>query len=227
MSKVVVTASVILIAGILGAAAFIYSGIFNVAATDPHWPVTYWTMEMVRTRSIKAHAAGIRVPDDLANHARVVAGTSHCADHCTMCHAAPGVDASDMADGMYPNPPKLTDAASRWSPGELFWILKYGIKMSGMPAWGDHSDDDLWNSVAFLEQLPKLSEQDYGKLVMESMAAGGHMMHGGMHTHGDIPGMAHGASDRNPVPETTTPQKDASPEHQSGGQGQPSDSPEP
>jgi mono/diheme cytochrome c family protein len=143
-------------------------------------------METARMRSIKVHAAGIQAPDDLANHARVVAGTSHFAEHCASCHTAPGVEAGDMADGMYPKPPVLTDAPSRWSPAELFWILKNGIKMSGMPAWGDHGDDDLWNTVAFLEQLPGLSEQDYGKLVMESMSAGGHMMHGDMH------GMGHG-----------------------------------
>lgn len=92
-----------------------------------------------------------------------------------------------MAEGMYPRPPKLTDAAVHWSPVELFWILKNGIRMSGMPAWGDHGDKDLWDIVAFLEQLPTLSEQNYGKLVRESMAAGGHMMHGAgrlMNMHG-------------------------------------------
>lgn len=84
-----------------------------------------------------------------------------------------------MAEGMYPSPPVLTDVAHRYSPAELFWILKHGIKMSGMPSWGDHSDEDLWNTVAFMEKLPTMSEEDYGKLVMASMAAGGHHMHGG------------------------------------------------
>jgi len=46
--------------------------------------------------------------------------------------------------------------------------------MTGMPAWSDHSDDELWATVAFLEKLPGMSEQDYAKLVMASIAHGGH-----------------------------------------------------
>ena len=71
--------------------------------------------------------------------------------------------------------PRLpTTAASLYSPAELFSILKHGIKMTGMPAWSDHSDDELWATVAFLEKLPGMSEQDYAKLVMASIAHGGH-----------------------------------------------------
>jgi hypothetical protein len=46
--------------------------------------------------------------------------------------------------------------------------------MTGMPAWSDHSDGELWATVAFVEKLPGMSEQDYAKLVMASMAHGGH-----------------------------------------------------
>ena len=86
--------------------------------------------------------------------------------------------ADDVANGMYPKPPALTEAAWQWTPGELFWILRNGIKMSGMPAWKDHSEEELWNVVAFLQKLPEMSEQDYGKLIMTTMQAGGHHMHG-------------------------------------------------
>jgi hypothetical protein len=63
------------------------------------------------------------------------------------------------------------------TPAELFWILKHGIKMTGMPSWGDHSDGELWATVAFIEKLPGMTEQDYARLVMENVAHGGH--HGG------------------------------------------------
>jgi mono/diheme cytochrome c family protein len=67
----------------------------------------------------------------------------------------------------------LTDSAKQYSPGELFWIIQNGIKMSGMPSWPGLSDDDLWNIVAFLQKLPAMSEQDYGDLVKEAIASGG------------------------------------------------------
>ena len=68
----------------------------------------------------------------------------------------------------------LAKTAPLYSPAELFWIVKHGIKMTGMPAWGDHSDDELWATVAFVEKLPGMSEQDYARRVMASMAHGGH-----------------------------------------------------
>ena len=64
--------------------------------------------------------------------------------------------------------------ASSYSDGELFWILKHGIKMAGMPAWADHSDDELWATVAFLRKLPGMTEPDYARLVMQSMQGGDH-----------------------------------------------------
>ncbi len=79
---------------------------------------------------------------------------------------------------MYPKPPVLTHVASRRTPAELFWILKHGIKMSGMPAWGDHGDPALWNIVAFLEHLPDTDARQYAELTREAAAAGGHHMHG-------------------------------------------------
>jgi mono/diheme cytochrome c family protein len=74
---------------------------------------------------------------------------------------------------MYPQPPVLTGSAKDWLQAELFWILRNGIKMSGMPSWPGLSDDDLWNIVAFLQKLPGMSEQDYGNLVKEAVAARG------------------------------------------------------
>ena len=171
---------------------FIYSGVYNVAAADPHWPVTYRAMEALRNQSIRAHAAGITTPTDLTSEARLVMGTEHFAAHCAVCHGAPGVPRGDIAEGLYPHPPDLAQAAQRYTPGELFWILKNGIKMSGMPAWQDHSDDELWSTVGFIERLPGMSESDYGKLVVQSMAQGGHHHH-----HGDedsaTPAMDHSA----------------------------------
>src|SRR5258708_864726 len=104
----------ILIAGllvILGAFAAIYAGAYNVAATEPHSPITRWLMETARMRSIKAHAVGITVPPGLDDPAKIPIGVEHFAAHCAVCHGAPGVPKGDIARGLYPQPPDLAGTA--------------------------------------------------------------------------------------------------------------------
>jgi mono/diheme cytochrome c family protein len=170
LATLVITFTVVLISG----AGAVYSGIYDIGATAPHWRITQWILETVRVRSIKVHAAGITAPPGLDDPARIPMGTEHFAAHCAVCHGAPGVPKGDIAQGLYPQPPDLAVTEGAYSDGELFWILKHGIKMTGMPAWGDHSDGELWATVAFLRKLPGMTEQDYAKLVMQSMHSGGH-----------------------------------------------------
>jgi mono/diheme cytochrome c family protein len=158
---------------VLGAGAIIYAGFYDVAATSPHWRMTSWLFEVARIRSIKAQAAGIAAPPGLDDQAKVIIGVQHYAAHCAVCHGAPGVPKGDIARGLCPPPPDLAKTAPLYSPAELFWIVKHGIKMTGMPAWSDHSDGELWATVAFVEKLPGMSEQEYAGLVMASMAHGG------------------------------------------------------
>jgi mono/diheme cytochrome c family protein len=159
---------------VIGGLVLVYSGLYSVSATDPHWPVTHWLMETARIRSIEAHAAGIVPPPGYNAPDQIAIGVDHFAAHCAVCHGAPGVPRGAIAKGLYPLPPDLAVAAKQYTPGELFWILKHGIKMTGMPSWADHSDDELWATVAFIEQLPGLSEQDYAKELMAALAHGGH-----------------------------------------------------
>jgi len=159
---------------VLGAGAVIYAGFYDVAATSPHWRMTRWLFEVARIRSIKAQAAGIAAPPGLDDQAKVIIGVEHYAAHCAVCHGAPGVPKGDIAQGLYPPPPDLAKTAPLYSPAELFWIVKHGIKMTGMPSWSDHSEEEIWATVGFLEKLPGMSEEDYARLVMASMAHGGH-----------------------------------------------------
>jgi mono/diheme cytochrome c family protein len=147
---------------------------YDISATSRHWPITSWIIDAIRVRSIKVHASGIAAPPGLDDPANVLIGVGHFAAHCAVCHGAPGVPKGDIARGLFPLPPDLAEAAPLYSPAELFWILKHGIKMTGMPAWSDHSDEELWATVAFLEKLPGMSESDYANLVMASIAQGGH-----------------------------------------------------
>jgi mono/diheme cytochrome c family protein len=113
------------------------------------------------------------MPPALDDPAKVIIGVEHYAAHCAICHGAPGVPKGDIGRGLYPPPPDLGQAAEVYNPAELFWIVKHGIKMTGMPAWSDHSDEEIWATVGFLRKLPGMSEEDYAKLVMTSMVHGG------------------------------------------------------
>jgi len=171
---IAISAGIVVAAG----AVYLYGGFFDVAATDRHWPATAWLLQTARMRSIRMHAGDIRVPPDIDDPAKLAIGTEHFATHCVVCHGAPGVPKDDLALGMYPRPPYLPQVAGRYSDGELFWIIKHGIKMSGMPAWADHSDDEIWATVAFLRKLGAgMSEADYARLVQANV------MHGMQHHH--------------------------------------------
>jgi mono/diheme cytochrome c family protein len=55
--------------------------------------------------------------------------------------------------------------------GQMFWIIKNGIKMSGMASYGKvHNDDEIWNIVAFVQRLPKMTPEEYGRFVQTSAA---------------------------------------------------------
>ncbi len=179
MRTVIASLIIVLLIAVLGGGAVVYVGVYDVAAPAPHSPMTSWVLETARVRSIQAHAAGITVPPALDDPAKIMIGAEHYAAHCAVCHGAPVVPKGDIGRGLYPQPPDLSKAAKVYNPGELFWIVKHGIKMTGMPAWSDHSDEELWATVGFLETLPGMSEQDYAKLVMANMAHGGHHHPGG------------------------------------------------
>ena len=142
----------------------VYSGVFNVAATYPDIPPVAWTLDHTMTYSVRHHAAGIPVPKlDDPHMIQIGAAQYH---GCTACHGAPGVDQlPTLAKGLNPPPPLLADSVKDWKPNELFWITKYGVRMTGMPAWTvTKSDTDIWSIVAFLEQLPGMTPDTYKKL---------------------------------------------------------------
>src|SRR5213082_1999739 len=155
MRSVIATVAAVVVLVVLAGAVLVlvYSGAYYVGADQPHWSITSWLLNKARDRSIRTHGSGIAVPAGLDDPARIVAGVSHYAEHCAVCHGAPGVERGDLAEGLYPRPPNLADAARTYTPGELFWTIKHGIRMTGMPSWGDHSDDELWATVAFLRKL--------------------------------------------------------------------------
>ncbi len=176
-------------AGLIGSLLFIYAGAFNVAADAPHLKPFLWLMETVRQRSIAVRAHGVVVPP-LDSPALITAGGEDYNEMCAGCHLQPGVEKSELASAMYPRPPNL-GKVKRDNPAETFWIVKHGVKMSGMPAWGaTHDDGRMWAMVAFLQQLPRLTPAQYQILTVRSEGdMGGHAHGGDALERMDMPGM--------------------------------------
>jgi mono/diheme cytochrome c family protein len=152
----------VLVAALVAAAGFAWSGYFDVSALTPHFAVTNWALHGIMRRSVKTHAASIKPPENLAG--LVMEGADDFGEMCATCHGAPGKEASEIGLGLNPKPPALSQAVRHWSDPELFWIVKNGVRMTGMPAFGPtHDDDRIWAIVAFARQLPEMTPEDYAK----------------------------------------------------------------
>jgi mono/diheme cytochrome c family protein len=142
-------------------AALFMGGAYDVSATDQHLAPTYWLLDTAMRRAVALRAKRIDLPP-LDDRARVVRGARHFRDHCVQCHGAPGVAPEPFALGLTPTPANLAHAAKTTAPAELVWVIRHGLKMTGMPAWKHRLDDDaIWALVAFIRVLPTLSPQEY------------------------------------------------------------------
>jgi mono/diheme cytochrome c family protein len=167
----------------------VYMGVFDVAADRPHTQPVAWLMQTVRDHSIEASAQGVIVPSDLGTPSRVKRGAAEYGEMCAMCHLGPGVERSEISQGLYPRAPELAGGTKR-SVAEQFWIVKHGLKMTAMPAWGaTHDDAILWDVVAFLQKLPGLTPDQYRELTRD--AAEEHEKMGGHDSHDSMPGTNH------------------------------------
>ncbi|MGK9167665.1 c-type cytochrome [Inquilinus limosus] len=148
---------------VLGA-VLVLSGVYNVAASDKHFHITDRLLRLVLWRSVDTHSTGIEVPD-LDDAGLIRLGARHFAAGCEPCHAGPGIRQNPVATSMYPTAPALGDQVAGWETRELFWIVRHGLKFTGMPQWpGDGRDDEVWPVVAFLRRLPGLSPGEYADL---------------------------------------------------------------
>ena len=142
------------------AAAFVASGVYNIAAVEQHTALVYWTLYAAMRQSVRHHAAEITPPPLDAKH--VERGRTLYDSHCRQCHGAPGVAPEPFALGLTPSPLNLANMAREWPARDLFWVVKNGIKMSAMPAWEFRlPEQDLWAVVAYLKVLPAESPAQY------------------------------------------------------------------
>ena len=161
---------IVIVLAVVGVGVFIYSGTYPIGADVPHNKVEYWLLETLRNNAIEQSSKDIRVPA-LDSPDLLLAGGADYNDMCSACHLKPGKDKSDMSLGLYPTPPNLAthdveldddNADKDRLARRQFWVIKHGVKASGMPAWGPtHDDERIWAMVAFLQQLPELTADQY------------------------------------------------------------------
>ncbi len=179
LSSITVTSLTVLLIG----AGVVYSGVIDVGADEPHSPAVLALLETARERSIAVRASELQVPD-LEDEALVRSGAGNYDSMCIGCHLAPGTGETELSQNLYPAPPNLAEHGTGDNPAAAFWVIKHGIKATGMPAWGKSMDDPyIWAMVAFLQRLPQLDAQQYRELVA---ASDGHQHGGGeteMHDH--------------------------------------------
>jgi mono/diheme cytochrome c family protein len=155
-----VTAIVLII---IAAAVVTVTGTYNVAATSSESGLERMALGNVMSFSVRTHAS----PDigKTWTHNQMHDGFQEYNEMCVYCHGAPGKEASDIGKGLRPPPPDLAEAAQRWNNSELFWIIKNGIKMTGMPAFSPtHSDDTIWNIVGFVRELSHMTADQYSQM---------------------------------------------------------------
>jgi len=140
---------------IAGAVAFVRRGIS--ARPEPSRAETR-VARALRHQLIPSHARSATNPVPATPEA-VAAGLEHYADHCSSCHANDGSGRTPLGEGLYPRPPDLRSRATQdLSDGELFWIIENGVRLTGMPAWGEPgSEEESWRLVHFIRHLPELT----------------------------------------------------------------------
>jgi mono/diheme cytochrome c family protein len=163
MKRFLATVAVLALAAAIAAAVVVYGGLYDISATDQHLRPTYKVLDVAMRRAVQLRAKAIDVPP-LGDPALAARGLALFREHCVQCHGAPGIAPEPFALGLTPSAANLVHTAREWKPGELFWVVKNGLKMTGMPAWEFRmSEADLWSVVAFLAELPSLSPQAYAR----------------------------------------------------------------
>jgi mono/diheme cytochrome c family protein len=159
---------ILLVVGAAGAVLLVFRG--GISARTESTPLEETVARRLRRAGIPRAARDLRSPAS-ATKETVAEGRAHFADHCAICHANDGSGGTEMGRNLHPRAPDLRlEPTQDLTDGELFYIIENGIRLTGMPGWGDGSEEskkETWHLVAFLRHLPRLAPQE--KLEMERL----------------------------------------------------------
>lgn len=157
----------VLLAGLVAGAALVFMGFYDISAMRQHTKPVFHLLDYAMGRAVEVRADA-KPPPDLMEAQRVRGGLALYRDHCLQCHGAPGVSPDALAFGLTPAPANLVHAGRTWPPDEIFWIVRNGVKMTGMPGWAYRlTDDEIWNLVAFVKAMPGLTTHAYAQAAGE------------------------------------------------------------
>jgi len=160
------------VAIVAGGLAFVESGIYDVSASSGHNPLVAWVLHETYMQSLHRHAQNIVVPADLLSAENVQAGARLYNSTCLYCHGAPDRELGSIGQGILPLAPPLLNAHRRNNPKLMVWVIKNGVKMTGMPSFGKTlSDQAMWQLAAFLSNGRGISARDYDALALINTSA--------------------------------------------------------
>jgi mono/diheme cytochrome c family protein len=147
----------------VAALVFFFGGFFNVSAQNEEPAPVKWALIKTRLAAVDRYATD-RPPSGYDAQDKVQAGAkAYSARGCTNCHGGPGVEWQKFSEGLRPDPPDLTKIVKEREPRHLFWVIKNGINMTGMPSFEKAGvpDPEIWSMVAFLKKLPDVKEEEF------------------------------------------------------------------
>jgi hypothetical protein len=147
----------------IAAAVYFFGGFYNVAALVEDPVVVKSALAHIRKASIQRHAKD-SPPASFEDPATIRSGARAFRERgCTNCHGGPGVEWAKFSEGLRPDPPDLKELVNDVTPAQLFWVVKNGIHMTGMPSFGalEVPDQEIWSIVAFVKKLPTVSDEDF------------------------------------------------------------------
>jgi len=180
---------------LLGGMLFAWSGLFNVAASSGHWAVTDWFLHWVMRNSV-ATWTRIEAPEQPVDPAGLISAAGLYDQSCAACHGAPGVSPLPVMQAAIPAAPDLADKAPEWTDAQLFWIIKHGVKFTGMPAWAAaHRDDEIRRMAGFVRGLPGMSPARYRALTRDPRETGADPLLAGCTGCHGVDGLGRGGED--------------------------------
>jgi mono/diheme cytochrome c family protein len=145
----------------IGAAVFFFGGFYSVATTAQEPEIVHWALVKVRMASVDRHAKDEPSKTLDSADAQRAGARAYSERGCVNCHGGPGVEWAKFSEGLRPDPPDLKEIVQARTPAQLFWVIKNGINMTGMPNFGEAPDPELWSIVAFLKKLPTVTNEEF------------------------------------------------------------------